>query len=83
MVTFVSLFLWLMTDVHPVQVAVDPTVVSVEIVLDGAIIGVARAPRWRVDCDFGEQIRPHELVTVGRFRGAAMDAILSRPTIHG
>jgi hypothetical protein len=66
MVTFVSLFLWLMTDVHPVQVAVDPTVVSVEIVLDGAIIGVARAPRWQIDCDFGEQIRPHELVAVGR-----------------
>jgi hypothetical protein len=66
MVTFISLFLWLMTDVHPVRVAVDPVVVSVEIILDGEIVGVAKAPRWQVECDFGMQIRPHELVAVGR-----------------
>ena len=64
MVTFVSLFLWLMTQVHPVEVAVDPAVASVEIFLDGESIGVATAPRWRVQCDFGERLRPHELVAV-------------------
>ena len=64
MVTFISLFLWLMTGVHPVEVAVDPTVSSVEIFLDGESIGVATAPRWRVQCDFGERLRPHELVAV-------------------
>ena len=46
MVTFVTLFLWLMTDVHPVQVAVDDGVASVEIMLDGRTVGVATAPSW-------------------------------------
>jgi len=64
MVTFISLFLWLMTDVHQVEVSVDPSVVSVEIILDGNSVGVATAPRWTVGCDFGEKPRPHELVAV-------------------
>ncbi len=64
MVTFISLFLWLMTDVHQVEVSVDPLVASVEIVLDGRSIGVVTAPRWSVRCDFGEKPRPHELVAV-------------------
>ena len=64
MVTFISLFLWLMTGVHQVQVSVDPSVVSVEIILDGRSVGVATAPGWTVGCDFGEKLRPHELVAV-------------------
>ena len=64
MVTFITLFLWLMTDVHQVEVSVDPSVVSVGIVLDGRSIGVATAPAWSVPCDFGEKPRPHELVAV-------------------
>jgi hypothetical protein len=64
MVTFLSLFLWLMTDVHPVKVAVDPGVASVEIFLDGEGIGVATAPEWEIKCDFGNRLRPHELVAV-------------------
>jgi hypothetical protein len=64
MVTFLSLFLWLMTDVHPVKVAVDPGVASVEIFLDGESIGVATEPEWEVGCDFGQLLRPHELVAV-------------------
>lgn len=64
MVTFISLFLWLTTGVHLVQVSVDPSVESVEIVLDGRSVGVATAPRWTVGCDFGEKPRPHELVAV-------------------
>ena len=66
MVTFLSLFLWLMTDVHPVKVAVDPGVASVEIFLDGESIGVAHEPDWEVECDFGRRLRPHELVAVAR-----------------
>ncbi len=66
MVTFLSLFLWLMTGVHPVQVAVDPGVASVEIFLDGESIGVATEPKWEVECNFGQQLRPHELVAVAR-----------------
>jgi hypothetical protein len=66
MVTFTSLFLWLMTGVHPVEVAVDPVVVSVEIFLDGESIGVATEPEWELECDFGARLRPHELVAVAR-----------------
>jgi len=66
MVTFLSLFLWLMTDVHPVKVAADPGVASVEIFLDGEGIGVAIEPEWEVECDFGKRLRPHELVAVAR-----------------
>ena len=60
MVTFVSLFLWLMTETHPVKVAVDPAVASVEIFLDSESIGVATEPDWEVECDFGRRLRPHE-----------------------
>jgi hypothetical protein len=66
MVTFVSLFLWLMTGVHTVEVAVDPAVASVAILLDDETVGVARAPRWSVEVDFGYLLRPHELVAVAR-----------------
>ncbi len=64
MVTFVSLFLWLMTGTRPVTVAVEGPVVAVEIFLDGEKIGVATPPRWTVQCDFGAALRPHELVAV-------------------
>ena len=53
-----------MTGVHPVEVAVDPAAASVEIFLDGESIGIATAPRWRVQCDFGKRLQPHELVAV-------------------
>lgn len=66
MVTFLSLFLWLMTDIHPVKVAVDPGVAFVEIILDGESIGIATEPKWEVKCDFGDRLRPHELVAVAR-----------------
>jgi hypothetical protein len=66
MVTFTSLFLWLLTGIHPVHVAVDPAVVSVEIFLDGESIGVVTEPSWELQCDFGSQLLPHELVAVAR-----------------
>jgi hypothetical protein len=64
MVTFVSLFLWLIAGIHPVEVAVEGPVASVEILLDGEKVGVAMPPDWRLDCDFGAALRPHELVAV-------------------
>lgn len=63
-VTFVSIFLWLMTGVHTVEVAVDPSVAAVEIYLDQQHVGVATAPDWSIECDFGRRLRPHELVAV-------------------
>jgi hypothetical protein len=66
MVTFVSLFLWLMTNTHPVQVAVDPDVASVELFLDGRSIGTVDSAPWEVMCDFGPTLQPHELEAVAR-----------------
>jgi hypothetical protein len=66
MVTFISLFLWLVVDTLPVQVAVDPNVASVEILLDEESIGVLDGPPWELMCDFGSVLRPHQLVAVAR-----------------
>ena len=66
MVTFVSIFLWLVTGVHQVEVAVEAPVVSVEIILDGDAVGVITGPTWTFECDFGPVLRPHELVAVAR-----------------
>jgi len=60
-----------MTDIHPVKVAVDPGVASVEVFLDAESIGVATEPDWEVKCDFGDRLRPHELVAVARDEAGA------------
>jgi hypothetical protein len=64
MVTFVSLFLWLMTGVQTVEVSVGPTVATVELFLDGRSVGTATAPNWTLDVDFGEELLPHRLVAI-------------------
>ena len=74
MVTFVSVFLWLTVGTHAVEVAVQGPVMSVEIRLDGKAVGVATAPAWQAECDFGSVIRPHELVAVAfDERGVELD----------
>jgi len=55
-----------MTGIHPVKVAVDPSVATVEVLLNGESIGVAEGPGWTVQCDFGDSVRPHLLEAVGR-----------------
>lgn len=64
MVTFVTLFLSLLTGTHDVQVAVDARVASVELLLDQKVIGRLTGPPWLLRCDFGDELRPHELVAV-------------------
>ena len=64
MVTFVSLFPWLTIGHHPVEVAVEGPVATVEVLLDGRRVGLVTAPEWRVMCDFGSALRPHELEAV-------------------
>ena len=65
-ITFVSLFLSLMTGVHPVTFAVSEPVVALEVQLDGQIVGVLRGAPWTLACDFGARLTPHELVAIGR-----------------
>jgi len=64
MVTFISLFLGLITGSHMVELAVDGPAVRVEIVLDQKVVRVFARPPWRGSCDFGSELQPHELVAI-------------------
>jgi len=66
MVTILSAFLSLAIGVHPVEVDPIGDVVTVEFVLDGVSVAVLDAEPWVVDCDFGAEMAPHELVVIGR-----------------
>jgi VWFA-related protein len=62
MISFVTYFLLLVIGVHPVQVAVSSDVEWVELRLDGVLVGRADREPWTIECDFGDRLRPHELV---------------------
>ena len=65
MIEFATLLLGIVTGLHPVSVMVDETrVASVELRLDGRVVAPAIAAPWRVECDFGAEIRPHVLEAV-------------------
>jgi hypothetical protein len=64
MVTFVSLFLWLITGVQPVELAVDPRVDHVEIHLDGELVTTLSREPWKTECDFGLILKPHVLTAI-------------------
>ena len=64
-VAFLTLFLGLTLGVHPVTVTVAPGVTAVELLLDGSVVGSARAETgWTVPVDFGDELAPHELTAV-------------------
>lgn len=64
MVEFITLLLGLVTGIQAVEVSAGPEVARVEFLLDGHSAGaVDRAP-WFVNCDFGTDLAPHELVAV-------------------
>ena len=56
-VTFVTLFLTLVTGPQVVEVAVTGNVAAVEFRLDGETVGVRRGTPWKVTCDLG-RLRP-------------------------
>ncbi len=64
MLTFLTLFLGLVYDVHPVELSVSAEVAAVELHLNGEQIGKLTGEPWSRDCDFGDTLRPHELVAV-------------------
>lgn len=66
MVTFVSLFLGLITGPQQVQVAAADPVVAIEFRLDGELVSVDRDEPWGAECDFGAALLPHVLTAVGR-----------------
>jgi len=68
MVAFLTLFLNLVSGIQQVEVAVDGSVAVVEIRLDGHQIGVMSEAPWHIDCDFGDDLRPHRLEAIARDR---------------
>ncbi|HPS76903.1 MAG TPA: hypothetical protein PLS53_01970 [Thermoanaerobaculaceae bacterium] len=66
MVAFQTVFLGLVFGFVPVRVAVNPPVVSVELLIDGVSAGTIQGEPWEIGCNFGPAPFPHELVAVGR-----------------
>lgn len=64
MVTFLSIFLWLITGTQTIELAVGPSVDHVEIRLDGELVATLDHAPWRTTYDFGPLIEPHELVAI-------------------
>ena len=80
MVTFISLFLALVAGVQTVEVAVDGPVTRVELFLDEQMVGEFEGPPWRIRCDFGPRVTPHEMAAVafdasGRELGRAYQVV--------
>lgn len=66
MIEFVTLLLGLATGHQTVEVSVGADVASVELRLDGQAVGTLSGAPWKFDCDFGEELLPHELVAIAR-----------------
>ncbi len=64
MIAFASLFLGLIVGPEPIEILVGDEVAAVELRLDGRTVGELRGAPWRLVCDFGPQLRPHELLAV-------------------
>jgi hypothetical protein len=63
---FVTRLLGLMSGTRAVDARVDPSVSSVEILLDGKSADLLRGAPWRTKIDFGPELAPHELTAVAR-----------------
>ncbi len=62
--TFVSLFVGLITGTHEVELAPGPGVAAIEIRLNGTSRARLTRPPWRASVDFGEDLRPHRLTAI-------------------
>jgi len=61
-ITFLSLFFGLISGPYPVELAVTGPVRSVELLVDGQSVQKLQAPPWKAKIDFGQDLRPHEIV---------------------
>ena len=64
MLTFLTLFLGLVSGVRRVDLAVGDAVATVEVRLDGRAVGLLKAAPWSLNVDFGDPPKPHELSAV-------------------
>jgi hypothetical protein len=65
MITFLTLFLGLFTGTQTVELAVEPPVERVELLLDGERVGYDTHAPFRFQVDFGADPTPHRLTAVG------------------
>ena len=64
MITFAFLFLGLILGEHEVEMLVEGQVAAVQLVLDGVEVGRLEKEPWKLDVDFGADLRPHKLEAV-------------------
>jgi hypothetical protein len=64
-IRILTLFLGLTSGLQTVDLAVQPPVARVEVWLDGEELATLDRPPWRLDHDFGDELRPHLLEAVG------------------
>lgn len=64
MVTFLTLFLGLVSGVRTVELAAGGDVAAIELRLDGKAVGRVTSPPWSINVDFGDPPKPHELWAV-------------------
>jgi hypothetical protein len=65
MLTFLSIFLGLVSGVRPVELAVGKDIAAVEVRLDGRTLGRLRGEPWQIYVDFGATPEPHHLEAKG------------------
>src|SRR5512141_1829748 len=63
--TFLTLFLGLVSGVRRVELAAGDNVAAVEVRLDGEVLDRLTSPPWSLNVDFGDPPKPHELSAVG------------------
>ncbi len=64
MLSFLTLFLGLVTGIQPVEAVGGPTAARVEFLLDGRRLAEVTAEPWRAEIDFGAGLEPHRLTAV-------------------
>lgn len=66
MIAFATIFLGLVLGVKDVELVVGDGVATVEVVLNGSSQGRVSEEPWRVECDFGDELVPLEMVAIAR-----------------
>ena len=62
MISFVTLFLGLVTGSGQLVLTVSGPIAAAVVELDGATVGRIKGPPWTLDVDFGPALVPHELI---------------------
>ncbi len=65
MLTFLTLFLGLVSGVNLVEISAGEAVAAVELRLDGVPAGRLTGPPWSMNVDLGDPPKPHELLAIG------------------